>query len=100
MHWSKSFFCFLGRAGISAFKHEGDGVIPLAHMRCLSGFCGKSYGFGLRSVLPFRRLRRQDGWCDASTGANYNRLIDLPYANSAEKMYCEDGLYEIVLVLD
>ncbi len=100
MCWSKSFFCALGWAGISAFKREGDGATPLAHMRCLSGFCGNSYRFLPRSALPFHRIRMQDGWCDACNDANYNRLVRLPYGNSAEKMQREDGLYEIVVVLD
>ncbi|WP_455474086.1 L,D-transpeptidase family protein [Bartonella sp. B30(2025)] len=94
------FFCALGRTGISALKREGDGATPLAHMRCLKGFFGDSYRPFLRSVLPFHRIRIQDGWCDASGDANYNRLVRLPYSNNAEKMYREDGLYDIVVVLD
>ncbi|CDO47640.1 hypothetical protein AT246_03950 [Bartonella henselae] len=94
------FFCTLGRTGISALKREGDGATPLARMRFLRGFCGNSHDFFLCSVLPFRRIRAQDGWCDASGDANYNRLVRLPYCKSAEKMQRKDGLYEIVLVLD
>ncbi|WP_455480678.1 L,D-transpeptidase family protein [Bartonella sp. B12(2025)] len=94
------FLCALGRSGISAFKREGDGATPLAHMRCLGGFHGNSYCSFPRSALSFRRIRVQDGWCDASGDANYNRLVCLPYSNRAEKMHREDGLYAIVLVLD
>ncbi|WP_332060026.1 L,D-transpeptidase family protein [Bartonella sp. CB74] len=94
------FFCALGRAGISAFKREGDGATPLARMRCLRGFRGNFSRSFPRSILPFHRIRVQDGWCDASGDANYNRLVRLPYGNSAEKMYREDGLYAIVLSLD
>ncbi|EJF80450.1 L,D-transpeptidase family protein [Bartonella doshiae] len=94
------FFCALGRAGISAFKREGDGATPLAHMRFLGGFRSNSYRSFPRHLLPLRRIRAQDGWCDASGDANYNRLVRLPYCNSAEKMHREDGLYAIVLVLD
>ncbi|KEC56007.1 L,D-transpeptidase family protein [Bartonella koehlerae] len=94
------FFCALGRMGISALKREGDGATPLARMRFLRGFRGNSYGFFPRSVLPFRPIRMQDGWCDASGDANYNRLVRLSYCERAEKMQRKDGLYEIVLVLD
>ncbi|WP_019221019.1 L,D-transpeptidase family protein [Bartonella senegalensis] len=94
------FFCALGRTGISALKREGDGATPLARMRFLRGFRGNSSYFFPRSVLPFRRIRVQDGWCDVSGDANYNRLVRFPYCKSAEKMHREDGLYDIVLVLD
>ncbi|WP_336278639.1 L,D-transpeptidase family protein [Bartonella sp. CB175] len=94
------FFCALGRSGISALKREGDGATPLARMRCLKGFRSNSYHSFLRSTLSFRRIRIQDGWCDASGDANYNRLVRLPYDNGAEKMHRDDGLYSIVVVLD
>lgn len=100
MCWPASFFCALGRAGISAFKREGDGATPLARMRCLGGFRSNFYHSFPRSVLPFRRIREQDGWCDASGDANYNRLVRLPYRKSAEKMQRKDGLYAIGLILD
>ncbi len=34
-------------------------------------------------------LSLQDGWCDASSDDDYNRLIHFPYGNSAEKIYRE-----------
>ncbi|MCZ2327880.1 L,D-transpeptidase family protein [Bartonella sp. F02] len=94
------FFCALGRSGISSFKREGDGATPLASMRCLAGFRSTFYRSFPRSTLPFWRIRAQDGWCDASGDANYNRLVRLPYPKSAEKMQRDDGLYAIGLILD
>ncbi|ENN90368.1 L,D-transpeptidase family protein [Bartonella bovis] len=94
------FFCALGRGGISPCKREGDGATPLANMRCLGGFRDNFYRPFVRSVLPFHHIRAQDGWCDASGDANYNRLVRLPYPKRAEKMHREDGLYAIGLILD
>ncbi|WP_332065182.1 L,D-transpeptidase family protein [Bartonella sp. CB189] len=93
------FFCALGWGGISALKREGDGTTPLGCMRCLKGFFSNSRFF-LRSNLSFRRIRKQDGWCNASGNANYNRLVHLPYCSKAERMHREDDLYKIVIVLD
>ncbi|MCL6229107.1 L,D-transpeptidase family protein [Bartonella bilalgolemii] len=94
------FFCALGRAGISAFKREGDGATPLANMRCLGGFRNNFYRYFPRSNLAIRHIQAHDGWCDASGDANYNRLVRLPYPKSAEKMQREDGLYDMGLILD
>jgi L,D-peptidoglycan transpeptidase YkuD (ErfK/YbiS/YcfS/YnhG family) len=49
--------------------------------------------------LPVRAIGRGDGWCDASADRNYNRLVRHPYPASAEQLWREDGLYDIVIVL-
>lgn len=41
-----------------------------------------------------------DGWCDAVGDRNYNCLVKHPYPVSAEKMRRDDGLYDIVVVLN
>jgi len=52
------------------------------------------------TALPVHALRPGDGWCDASGDRNYNRLVSLPYPASAERMWRDDALYDIVVVLD
>ena len=49
--------------------------------------------------LPLRAIRKDDGWCDAPDDPNYNRLVKLPYPASAETMWREDHLYDLVAVL-
>ena len=39
------------------------------------------------------------GWCDAPEDVNYNKLVELPYAASHEKMFRDDELYNLVLVI-
>ena len=53
-----------------------------------------------RTPLPVRAIRRHDGWCDASADRNYNRPVRLPYPASAERLWREDALYDVVVVLD
>lgn len=45
-------------------------------------------------------LRPDDGWCDAVGDRNYNRKVKHPYPASAERMWREDHLYDLVVVLD
>ena len=47
-----------------------------------------------------RRITPVSGWCDAPGDRNYNRQVTLPYPASAETLWRDDGLYDLVLVLD
>jgi L,D-peptidoglycan transpeptidase YkuD (ErfK/YbiS/YcfS/YnhG family) len=40
-----------------------------------------------------------DGWCDAPNDPQYNRPVQLPYGASAEALWREDALYDLVVVL-
>jgi len=97
------FVCALGRGGISAFKREGDGATPLASMRLLGAYYrheGLLSHAGLRSRLPLRRIRPDDGWCDAPADRNYNRPVKLPYPAGHERMMRDDRIYDVCIVLD
>jgi hypothetical protein len=41
----------------------------------------------------------QDGWCDDPAAAAYNRPVRLPYAASAERLWREDGIYDLIVPL-
>lgn len=43
--------------------------------------------------------RDDDGWCDAPSDPAYNRPVRLPYTASAEKLYRDSHVYDVVLVL-
>ena len=44
-------------------------------------------------------MTESDGWCDDPADPAYNRHVKLPYAASAERLWREDGVYDIVVVL-
>jgi L,D-peptidoglycan transpeptidase YkuD (ErfK/YbiS/YcfS/YnhG family) len=52
-----------------------------------------------RTALPIRGIGRRDGWCDAATDRNYNRPVRHPYAAGAERLWRQDALYDVVVVL-
>ena len=52
-----------------------------------------------RTALPVQRIGRADGWCDAPGDRNYNRPVRHPYPASAERLWREDALYDVVVVL-
>jgi len=49
--------------------------------------------------LRVRALSPTDGWCDAPDDPAYNRPVTLPYPASAETLWREDQVYDIVVIL-
>lgn len=91
--------CALGRGGIRAEKREGDGATPVGR-------------FALRRVLyrpdrlavpvtglPTSALSPTDGWCDDPGHADYNRPVRLPHPARHERMWRDDHLYDLVVVI-
>jgi L,D-peptidoglycan transpeptidase YkuD (ErfK/YbiS/YcfS/YnhG family) len=89
--------CALGRAGIGCDKREGDGRTPRGRFRL--GRVNYRADRGPRPVtlLPVRAIREHDGWCDDPQDRRYNRPVPLPCGASAETMWREDHLYDVVL---
>lgn len=92
--------CALGRSGISAQKREGDGATPLGVYRLEKVYYRPDRMARPRTGLPLVALSHADGWCDAPGDRNYNRLVRLPYAASAEEMWRKDHLYDLIIVLN
>lgn len=96
----RTFPCALGRSGITSQKREGDGATPLLNCKALYGFYRPDKGPKPISSLPFIALHPFMGWCDENGHAVYNRPVKLPFKPSHEKMWRDDELYDIGLVLD
>ncbi len=90
----------LGRGGIGIGKAEGDGKTPRAAMRLLYGYWRADRGPRPVTALPMYPLRPGDTWCDASDHPAYNHAMREPMTASHEKMYRDDGLYDICVVMD
>jgi L,D-peptidoglycan transpeptidase YkuD (ErfK/YbiS/YcfS/YnhG family) len=94
-----SFPCALGRSGRRPGKREGDGATPIGNFALREAYY-RADRLG-RPHLPIRltRVRPDDGWCDATCDRNYNRRIRHPYPESAEHLWRQDGLYDLLIVL-
>ena len=93
--------CRIGKAGTipMAKGREGDAKTPLGDYTLRFGFYRADRLPKPKSPLNFRALSPEDGWCDAPNDPAYNRYIRLPYPASHEKLWREDGAYDIILVL-
>jgi L,D-peptidoglycan transpeptidase YkuD (ErfK/YbiS/YcfS/YnhG family) len=92
--------CALGRSGQRAIKREGDGATPIGQFGLVRAYYRADRILRPRMGLPLVGLRPDDGWCDATGDRNYNRHVRHPYTASAERMWRDDGLYDVVVVLD
>jgi L,D-peptidoglycan transpeptidase YkuD (ErfK/YbiS/YcfS/YnhG family) len=93
------FPCTLGRGGLEALKREGDGATPAGRFGVREAFYRGDRIRRPRTGIPSKRLSPDDGWCDAVGDRNYNRWVRHPYPGRAERMWREDGLYDVVVVL-
>jgi len=93
--------CALGRAGVTpaALKREGDLASPLGVWPIRRVLYRPDQGPPPRTALPAAALAPDDAWCDAPDDKDYNRPIKLPHPASFERMWRDDRLYDIVVVL-
>ena len=97
--------CALGRAGVvaAADKREGDGATPLGAWPLREALFrpdrGPHPGGPPATALPLAALGPQDGWSDDPADPLYNRPLLLPHAWGHERLWREDGLYDLIVPL-
>jgi L,D-peptidoglycan transpeptidase YkuD (ErfK/YbiS/YcfS/YnhG family) len=91
----------LGKGGLksAADKQEGDGASPIGAWPVRKVLFRPDKGPSPQTALPTQAIRPDDGWCDAPEDPAYNRPVTLPYPASAERMWRDDDLYDLVVVL-
>lgn len=91
--------CALGRTGCRMHKREGDGATPRGSWKVREAFYRADRVARPSTTLKLRAIKPNDGWCDAENDPNYNRQITHPYGTSAEHLWRDDELYDIIVVL-
>jgi L,D-peptidoglycan transpeptidase YkuD (ErfK/YbiS/YcfS/YnhG family) len=92
--------CALGRGGVTAVKREGDGATPIGAWP-LGRLLYRPDRFALppATALPVAMLKPADGWCDDSADPCYNMPVPWPYPASAEQLWREDRIYDLIVPL-
>ena len=96
---NRVFRCTLGRGGVTTDKREGDGATPAGAYPLRQLLYRSDRLAPPTNALPTSPLRPRDGWCDDPGHSSYNRPVTLPLDASAESMWRDDHLYDLVVVL-
>ncbi|WP_092496286.1 L,D-transpeptidase family protein [Faunimonas pinastri] len=94
------FDCALGKGGVTRIKREGDGATPSGRFRLLQLRVRGDRIVGPATRIPQQTLRPGDVWCDDPLDGRYNRPLRRAPASSHERMWREDGLYDLVGILN
>ncbi|MEW5420570.1 L,D-transpeptidase family protein [Amorphus sp. 3PC139-8] len=92
--------CALGKGGLSARKREGDGATPIGRFHTLALIYRRERTDGAGGTLPRRPVRADDGWADDPASGLYNRHVWLPCPVPHERLMRDDGLYDVVVMID
>lgn len=96
---SVTFPCRLGRAGILRDKVEGDGGTPVGQFPLRWVYYRPDRMDPPMTALPKVALKPDMGWCDDPADPAYNRPITLPHPTSHERLWRDDDLYDLIVVL-
>ena len=95
----RSWRCTVGAGGIREDKVEGDAATPAGSHPLRRIYFRNDRLVPPKVRLPARPIAEHDGWCDDPHAPTYNRLVRTPNTWSHEKMWREDGLYDLVVVV-
>jgi len=91
--------CAIGRGGVTGDKCEGDGATPIGCWPFRMVLYRPDRVAAPVTALPVAPLAPSDGWCDDVADPRYNRPVRLPYPGRHERLWREDGLYDVIAVL-
>tara|TARA_B100000575_G_C23110284_1_gene641306 strand:+ start:760 stop:1254 length:495 start_codon:yes stop_codon:yes gene_type:complete len=92
--------CVIGRNGCALEKKEGDGCTPVGKFNIIKGYYRSDKVKTLFTKIELSKINRNSGWCDDPNCSLYNQYINFPFDFSAENLYRNDDLYDILFVID
>lgn len=97
----KTIRCILGKSGVipAHDKREGDGASPAGVWPIRRLLYRPDKSPPPRTGLPVHPIQPNEGWCDAPDSPAYNRPVRLPFDASHERLWRDDEVYDLVLVL-
>ncbi len=94
------FRCALGEAGIKKKEKEGDSVTPKGTFEIIKIYYRPDRIKNITTDLKKIKIKKNMGWCDDSRSHFYNQQIKLPNKFGHEKLFRNDNLYDLILVLN
>lgn len=89
----------IGAGGVKTCKIEGDCATPAGLWPLRRVFYRADRVASPVCHLPVEPLCPHDGWCDDPTHPDYNRHVTLPHPARHERLWRDDHVYDILVVL-
>ena len=89
----------LGKNGIGQKKKEGDLITPIGDYPLREVFYRTDRVKLPTLKIPSQSINIKHAWCNDSSFPEYNTLVNLPFKGTHEKMWRNDHLYNIVIVI-
>ena len=94
------FRCALGKNGIKKKIQEGDNITPKGIFKITKIYYRQDKIKKINTLIKKIKIRKNMGWCDDPKSSFYNRQIKLPTKYGHEKLYRNDNLYDLIVVLN
>jgi len=93
------FRCALGKGGAKKKTMEGDNITPKGIFKIIKIYYRPDRIKKIKTLIKKIKIKKNMGWCDDPNSRFYNKLINLPTKYSHEKLYRNDSLYDLIVVL-
>jgi L,D-peptidoglycan transpeptidase YkuD (ErfK/YbiS/YcfS/YnhG family) len=93
------FRCALGKGGVKKKTIEGDNITPKGIFKIIKIYYRPDKIKKIKTLIKKIKIKKNMGWCDDPNSRLYNKLINLPTKYSHEKLYRNDNLYDLIVVL-
>ena len=90
---------FLTYAATRETNRYERAVAPRGKFKIKALFYRKDRIKKLKTKLKKIVIKKDMGWCDDPKSKKYNKLIRFPFAQSAEKFFRKDNIYDLIIVL-
>lgn len=94
------FKCALGKSGIGKKRIEGDNITPKGTFKIIKIYYRKDRIKKINSIFKLIEIKKDMGWCDDPESKKYNQLIKLPSKYRHEKLFRNDRIYDLIIVLN
>ena len=94
------FKCCVGKKGLTIKKREGDLKTPRGIYELGPVFYRADKFSNLKTKLKKISIKKNMGWCDDVNSKYYNQLIKINNKVKHEKMFRDDGAYDIVILIN
>ena len=96
----EKFQCALGLNGLTENKEEGDLSTPVGTFNFNKVYYRADRLGHMKFIIDSSIISKNDGWCDDQKSDLYNQYIQFPFQSSAEHLYRDDHIYDIICILN